>query len=157
MKKVLLKSALITVGMMLSVCAMAQEQVTNVLTYDPDHYKIIPDKVFEFGVPLLILFLISNTVLTMLRIREESRLKEKALEKGISEPTLIELFREDKKMMRTVYLKWTLVLAALAIALLYIHFMRQLLNWSSGYLALGFIALFLSIAFFIYYRIIRND
>jgi hypothetical protein len=134
-----------------------QSEIIHERVYDPHLNKIIPDKVFEFGVPLLILFLIANTILGVFRIREESRLKEKALEKGISEPTLIELFRDDKKMVRYVYLKWTLVLAALGAALLYVHFLHEFLNMSSGYLALGFIALFLSGAFFIYYRIIRKD
>jgi hypothetical protein len=123
----------------------------------PDENKIIPDKAFELGVPLLLIFIIINAVITIFKIKTEARLKEKALDKGISEPTLIELFRDDKVMTRTAYLKWFLVLAAFGIALIYIHMLDQYVHMSGGYLALGTIALFLSIAFFIYYRITRKQ
>ena len=33
-------------------------------TYDPHLQKIIPDKVFEFGVPFLLIFLLLNTVVS---------------------------------------------------------------------------------------------
>lgn len=131
--------------------ANAQDQ----LRY-PDENDIIPDKAFELGVPLLLIFIIINAVITIFKIRSEARLKEKALDKGISEPTLIELFRDDKTMIRYNYLKYFLVLAALGIGLIYIHMLDQYVRMSSGYLALGIIALFISIAFLIYYRITRK-
>jgi hypothetical protein len=124
---------------------------------DPDRNKIIPDKVFELGIPLLLIILIINGVIAIFKIKTEARLKEKALDKGISEPTLIELFRDDKVMMRNNYLKWFLVLAALGIALIYVYMLDQYVRMSSGYLALGIIALFISIALFIYYRITRKQ
>ena len=119
--------------------------------------KIIPDKVFEFGVPLLLIFMVLNTIVSVFKIRAEGVLKQKALDKGISDGVLIELFREDKQMIKNTYLKWFLVLAAMGIALMYVHFLHQYVQMSSGYLALGIICLLVSIAFLIYYRIIRNQ
>jgi hypothetical protein len=121
-----------------------------------DRSKAIPDKVFEFGIPVLLIFLVINALVTIFRIRAEAKLKEKAIDKGISEPTLVELFREDKNIIKYGYLKWFLLTAAIGISLLYIHFLDQFVKMSSGYLSLGVISLFVSIALFIYYRIIRK-
>ena len=119
--------------------------------------KIIPDKVFEFGVPLLLIFMVLNTIVSIFKLKAETGLKQKALDKGISEAVLLELFKEDRQMIKNIYLKWFLVLAAIGIALMYVHFLHQYVRMSSGYLALGIIALLVSIAFLIYYRIIRNQ
>lgn len=139
------------------IVIMSSLSVQAQITDDPDRNKIIPDKVFEIGAPLILLFLIVNSIISIFRIKSEARLKEKALDKGISEATLIELFREDKVMMRNNYLKWFLVLAALGISMIYIHMLDQYVRMKSGYLALGIITLFVSIAFLIYYRIIRKQ
>jgi len=121
-----------------------------------DRPKAIPDKVFEFGIPVLLIFLVINALVTIFRIRAEAKLKEKAIDKGISEPTLVELFREDKNMIKYGYLKWFLVMAAIGISLIYIHMLEQYIKMSSGYLSLGIISLLVSIAIYIYYRIIRK-
>lgn len=136
---------------MSALTASAQDQ----LRY-PDENKMIPDKVFEIGAPLLLLFLVVNTIVTIFKIKTEARLKEKAMDKGISEATMIELFREDKKIVRSSYLKWFLVLCALGIALIYIHLLSQYKIMASGYLSLGVISLFISIALLIYYRLTRK-
>ena len=122
----------------------------------PHENKPIPDKVFEFGIPVLLILLVFNSMTAIFRIRSESRLKEKAIDKGISEPTLVTLFSEDRSMLKYSYLKWFLVLAAIGISLMYIHFLAQFGKMSSGYLSLGVISLLVSVAFLIYYRIIRK-
>ncbi|MGB8191261.1 MAG: hypothetical protein WCF67_05035, partial [Chitinophagaceae bacterium] len=118
--------------------------------------KIIPDKVFEFGIPLLIIYLLSNTVVNIFRINAERKLKEKALDKQLSEATLVALFSEDKRMIKYAYIKWVLILAASGISLLLLYCLAELTGIRSGYLALGVIMLFLSIAFGVYYNIIKN-
>lgn len=123
---------------------------------DPNAYKPIPDKVFEFGIPVLLILLVLNSLVTIFRIRSESQLKEKAIDKGISEPTLVALFKEDRSMIKYSYLKWFLVLAAIGVSLIYIHFLAQFVKISSGYFSLGVISLLVSISLLIYYRIIRK-
>jgi hypothetical protein len=152
--------AIIVTGIVImnGLSAKAQDTVRiRELYNDPSRHQIIPDKAFELGVPLLLIILIINAVISVFKIRTEARLKEKALDKGISEPTLIELFRDDKTMMRNIILKWFLVLAFLGVALIYIHMLDQYVHMSSGYLALGSISLFVSIALLIYYRITRKQ
>src|SRR4030095_5335267 len=133
-----------------------RDTVITQITYEPGSHKAIPDKVFEFGIPVLLILLLVNALVSIFRIRAEARLKEKAIDKGISEPTLVDLFKEDRSLIKYGYLKWFLVLAALGVSLIYIHFLDQYVRISSGYLSLGMISLFVSIALLIYYRIIRK-
>ena len=134
------------------------QKVTTVLPegYDPDRNKIIPDKVFEIGLPLLVLFVLANTVVNIFRIRAENKLKEKAFDKQLSESTLVALFSEDKSLIRYGYLKWFLILAALGLSFIFLYLLDHLTGIRSGYLALGIITVSLSIAFLIYYNIIKN-
>jgi len=141
---------------LLSIASFSQD-VNRLLPpgYDPHYDKIIPDKVFEIGLPLLVLFLLSNTILSIFKIRAENRLKEKALDKQISEPTLIALFSEDKSMAKYVYLKWFLILAALGTSFITLVLIN-IRGTQSGYIGIGIMAIYLSIAFLIYYFIIRR-
>lgn len=126
--------------------------------YDPHQHKIIPDKVFEIGLPLLVLFLLANTLVAIFKIKADSRLREKAIDKGISEPALIALFGEDKKLSTLVYVKWFLILGALGISLLIIQASAAYFFQSpSGYFALGIITIFQSIALLVYYRILKKN
>jgi hypothetical protein len=135
----------------------AQDKIeTHTLNYDPDKLKIIPDKVFEFGIPLLFLFLLINSIITILKNRAEHQLKVKMIEKGVSEEALIKIFKESNSITKLQPLKWFLFSLASAISLLVIHFSRNYLINQSGYLAVGIFLLFLSAAFFIYYNILKN-
>jgi hypothetical protein len=149
---------IVTVSSLLLVTLSSNaQQVTRIIeNYDPHNHKIIPDKVFEMGLPLLFLYLIANTVVSVLKNKAEYRLKEKAIDKGISEATLIAVFGEDKSLARLAYYKWFLVLAALGISLLAIHIFSDYLKSQSGYLALGIITLLQAIAFLIYYRTLKS-
>jgi len=153
-KKLLLYCPLI----LFSNYCFPQDTIKRVLPpgYDPHYDKIIPDKVFEIGLPLLVLFLISNAVVNIFKIRAENRLKEKAMDKEISEPTLIALFASDKSLIKYSYLKYFLILAALGISFLIIQLLANNYALKSGYFAVGIMALCMSFAFLIYYNIIRN-
>src|SRR5688572_10486746 len=133
--------------------SVAQETVHNVLPegYDPHHHKLIPDNVFEIGLPLLFLFMLVNSIVTIFKIRAETRLKEKVLDKQVSDTALVTLFSEDKSLAKYGYLKWFLILAALGIAFIIIP-----LAPGQGYVPLGLIFLLLSFAFLTYFLIIRN-
>ena len=153
------KTAIITLIILLTngLAALAQDSNRIIIDpWDPNKHKIIPDKVFEIGLPLLVLFLIVNALVAVFKIKAESRLREKAIDKGISEPTLVALFGEDKKLGTLVYMKWFLVLAALGVSLLIIHSFSAYFQSQSGYLALGIISILQAIAFLVYYRVLKN-
>ncbi|MBA3286206.1 MAG: hypothetical protein H0U27_14275 [Nitrosopumilus sp.] len=143
--------------LLMNLLCFAQDRVeTNTLNYDPHKLKIIPDKVFEIGIPLFIIFLLLNTVVTILKNRAENQLKLKMLEKEVSEETLIQIFKESNAIAELQPLKWFLFTLAIALAFLVIHFSRHLLINQSGYLAGSVFLLFLSAAFFIYYQILQR-
>lgn len=138
---------------------LAQDTIHHVVPegYDPHYDKIIPDGVFEIGIPLLFLFLLVNAIVSIFKIRAETRLKEKVLEKQVSDSTLITLLSVDKSLSKYSYLKWFLILEALGISFIVIILLSP--NPSSpnqGYLSLGIISLLMSFAFLIYYVVISR-
>ncbi len=142
--------------MVTAICNAQDTVVHNTLTYDPDKLKLIPDKVFEFGIPMLFLILLLNTIVTVLKNRADQQLKLKMVEKGIADETLIRVFKESNAVLKLQPLKYFLICLSLGISFIIIHFCKEVLVNQSGYFALGIILVFTSIAFFIYYRILQN-
>lgn len=148
---------LLIVPLLATTIVYAQDNVeTRNLDYDPDKLKIIPDKVFEMGVPLLFLFFVIQAIIAYAKIRAENQLKIKMIEKGVSEETLIEIFRESNAFAKLQPLKWFLFASATGLALMIIHFSRDFLVNSSGYFAVGIILLLNAAAFMVYYKILSK-
>lgn len=140
-----------------SAGAHAQDKIeTRGLDYDPDKFKIIPDKVFEMGIPLLFLFFVAQALMSFAKMRAENRLKLRIIEKGVSEETLVEIFRESNAIAKLQPLKWFLFSMATGLALMIIHFSRAFLVNSSGYFAVGIILLLNAAAFAAYYHILSK-
>ena len=155
----MMKKKLITAAAVLLMIStgFAQDTVhTGTLDYDPDKLKIIPDKVFEIGGPLLLLFVLLNTVVSIMKNRAANRLSERMIDKGISEDTLLKIFKDQHAISKLQPLKWFLFSFATAAGLVTIHLLRVYLVNQSGYLASGIILFFLSIAFLIYYRLLSK-
>ena len=152
------RKIIVTVNFLLAnlLCFAQNNTEIHTLNYDPDNLKIIPDRVFEFGIPLLFIFLLLNTLIAIIRNRAENQLKLKMIEKGISDETLVKIFKESNAIARLQPLKWFLFSIATATALVTIHFSRYYLINQSGYLAVGIFLLFLSAAFLIYYNILSK-
>ena len=121
-----------------------------------NHHKIFSDKITEIVIPLAFLFLLLNQLVEVLRIRAEARIKEKMIDKGISENTLVKIFEEANQIRRLQLLKWSLVALANGIPLLIFHFGQAWFMGQSGYFAMGIIMLFNASAFFVYYRMISK-
>ena len=153
MKKKLLSAAVLL--LMIST-GCAQDTVHNTLDYDPHKLKIIPDKVFEIGVPLLFLFLFLNVIVSVIKTRAANRLTERMIEKGVSEDALVKIFKDQHAITKLQPLKWFLFSFATAAGLITIHLLRVYLVNQSGYLAIGIILGFLSIAFLAYYRMLSK-
>ena len=152
-KKILITGFVLLIN---SICLAQANPETHILNYDPDKLKIIPDKIFELGLPLLFIFLLLNTIVAVLKNRAEQQLKLKMIEKGVSEETLIKIFQESNAISRLQPLKWFLFSLAAGIALLVIHFSRDYLVNQSGYMAIGIFLLFMSAAFLIYYTLLSR-
>lgn len=154
----MVKKIVITVSVVLiNLICFGQDKVeSHILDYDPDKLKIIPDKVFEFGIPLLFIFLLLNTIVSILKNKAEQQLKLKMIEKGVSDDALVKIFKESNSIIKLQPLKWFLFSIATAVALVIIHFSRNYLVNQSGYLAAGIFLFFLSSAFLIYYIILSK-
>lgn len=150
--------SILTIVILLStIISNAQDTIAHkTLSYDPHLQKLIPDKVFEFGIPMLFLFLLLNTIVTVLKNRADQQLKLKMVEKGVIDETLIQVFKESNAVLKLQPLKYFLICSSLGISFIIIHFCKDFLVNQSGYFALGIILLFTSIAFLIYYRILQN-
>jgi hypothetical protein len=116
----------------------------------------MPDKVFEFGIPMLFLILLLNAIVTVLKNRADHQLKLKMVEKGIADETLTQIFKESNAVLKLQPLKYFLICSSLGISFIIIHFCQDFLINKSGYFALGIILLLTSIAFFIYYNILSK-
>lgn len=152
------KSIIVTGTLVTHLICPAQDggQVTNTLNYDPEKLKIIPDKFFEIGIPAFLLYLVLNTIITILKNRAENQLKLKMIEKGVSEQALLNIFKESNAIAKLQPLKWFLFGLATSISLLIIHFSRDYLVNQSGYFAAGIFFLFISAAFIIYYYLLSK-
>jgi hypothetical protein len=140
-----------------NVTVNAQDAVeTRSLDYDPDRLKIIPDKVFEIGVPLLLLIFVVQALLEFAKMRSETRLKMQMIERGVPESLLVETFKVSNMIAKLQPLKWFLFTFATSFALIIIHFSRAFLVNSSGYFAVGLILLLNSVAFAVYYTILSR-
>ena len=136
-------------------CAQGTVQVQEV-GRNMESTAIIPDKVFEVAVPLLILFLVMNTLVSILKHRADNQLKTKAIEKGVSEDTLLRLFGSSEQILRMQPLKWFLLTFSIGLSLVIIHFLRPYLGSESGYLAVGIILMLASGAFYLFYVALKR-
>lgn len=134
----------------------AQEIISRNLPYDPNEHKLIPDKVFEIGVPALLLFLLLNAIIAILKGRADVRLKQQMIERGVSEETLIAIFRESNAIAKLQPLKYALYAFSLALSFAAIHLFRTYLSGQSGYLAVGIILFFTSAASYAYYLLLQR-
>jgi hypothetical protein len=142
--------------MITAICKAQDTSIHNTAPYDPHLHKLIPDKVFEFGIPMLFLILLLNTIVNVLKNRADHQLKSKMVEKGIADETLIQIFKESNAVLKLQPLKYFLLCSSLGLSFIIIHFCQDFLINRSGYFALGIILLLTSIAFFIYYRILQS-
>jgi hypothetical protein len=153
MKKIIVLISLFSAPLFL---AAQDGDAARQLNYDPHAMKVIPDKVFEFGIPMLLIFLFLNTIVVVLKNRAEHQLKLKMIDKGVSEESLVKIFRESNAIVKLQPLKWFLFALATGVALLIIHLSRSWLASQSGYLAVSILLLCNAAAFFTYYKILSK-
>ena len=141
-------------AILLPAVSFAQEVSQQWQGRDPHYEKIIPDKFFEIGLPLLFLYSLGHLIVSILKNRAENQLKIRMVDKGVSEETIVTLFKENNIINTLQPLKWGLFVLAIGVALIIIHINREYLRSQSGFLAVAIILIAMAIAFFIYYRIL---
>ena len=138
------------------VLGIAQHDEYREYHYEPQFEKIIPDKLIEIGLPALFLYGLASLLVSILKNRAENQLKLKMIDKGVSEETLLALFRDNQVVNKLQPLKWALFIFAFGFAFLVIHLNAAYLKGQSGFMALAIILISVATAFFIYYRILSR-
>lgn len=154
-----MKNKLILLGLafIAPILAIAQDVQYNTYTgFDPHYHKVFPDKIFEIGLPMLFLYSVANLLVSLLKGRAENQLKMKLVDKGVSEETILTLFRENQAVNKLQPLKWGLFIFALGFSFILVHINAEYLTNKSGYLAMAIVLICVSFAFFIYYRILAS-
>lgn len=146
-------SAVFLVLNVASLYTFAQDSLT---ASSGQSYPLIPDKVTETAVPLIAAFLFLTIIANVFKNRAEHQLKLRMLEIGVSEESLVKIFHESNTLAKLQPLKWFLFSLALALSFISIHLLEGSVRNGSGYLPLGIILLFFSLASFMYYRIISK-
>lgn len=149
--------ALATLAMGITpLSAWAQDTLRRTLPYDPHEGKLIPDKAFEIGIPALLLFLLLNTIVTVLNNRSDARLKQQMIERGVSDDALTGIFNTGFTMQKLQPLKYAIYSLALALSFGLIHLLRDYLAGQDGYLAVSIVMFFTSAAAFAYHLILQR-
>jgi hypothetical protein len=149
----------LTMVLFIMISAAIRAQGTsnaNSIGTNYDVPKLIPDKFLEIGLPLLFLFLVLNIIVTIIKNREENKLKLKAIDKGISEETLIKLFKESQVISKLQPLKMFLITGSLGISLLLIYLLNKVFADSSGFVSMGIILVLMSLGFYTFYYILNR-
>jgi uncharacterized membrane protein YbaN (DUF454 family) len=119
-----------------------------------DRPWILSDKIIEFAVPLFIITIVLQTLVTILKIRSNQKLRDKLLEKNVHE-ALMQSFNETNKITKLEPLKWAFLTLSFAIAFFIIDSLGQY-NSISELLSLTILFGLTSAAFVAYYFILNK-
>jgi hypothetical protein len=90
----------------------------NAQALNDEFQRRMIDKTFEIGVPALVIMVILYTLTQVVKIQAEKKIRERMIEKGISEETIILLTRNANKRLRLEFLKWGFILGYTSVAFL---------------------------------------
>jgi hypothetical protein len=107
-------------------------------------------KLFMIIIPSALMLIFFIVMLAIYRIQASKQLKIKMIERGISEETLVQLFKTSTNETVFGALKWALVLVGLGAGLAVSQ------SFDFGALSFGIVTIFAGLGFFIYYLIMKK-
>lgn len=116
---------------------------------------ILSDKIIEFAVPMFIITLVLNAMVTIIKFRGNQKLKERMLDNNVSLELVSKMFSDSDRLVRLEPLKWVLLTLSLAISFLTIQSIGQATGISELN-SLAIVFLLISAAFFTYYIILNR-
>jgi hypothetical protein len=99
---------------------------------------------------ILVLYLISAFIISIIKLFQEYRLKSKLIEKGVSEAVVEQFLQPTKKDSRTQAIKWFLILAAVGLGLTIVQFTLPL-----GFHSVAIMSFCIAFSFLGYYYYIK--
>jgi hypothetical protein len=97
-------------GLLFTTLAYSQE--TN-----PAYQRRVPDRVFEMGIPLLVILAFLYVIVLIFRIMSDNKMKARLIEKGISEDTIKLLVENGRRKLSLEAFKWGLIIGFCGIGL----------------------------------------
>jgi len=93
--------------------------------FDTNQLHNIPGKFVEIPAQLIFLWLIVTFIITLVKLFLDYRLKNKLIEKGVSESALTLFLKSNKKDTGRVSIKWFAILISIGIGLTLISFLPR--------------------------------
>lgn len=141
-----MKSKITLTGLILFIPALLAAQPV-----DPGYQHKVPDKVIEIGAPLFLFLAIVYAVVSIFRIYYENKIREKLIDKGISEETLKQMLSNGNKRFSIEALRWSLMIGFTGAGLIICHYIEF------GFISFGIIFVCLSLALGIFYTVSKKN
>lgn len=123
-------------------------------TESTDRPWILSDKIIEFAVPLFIITVVLQTLVTLLKIRSNQKLRDKLVEKE-NIAALNKSFDETSKLSKLEPLKWAFLALSFAISFFIIHSLSKT-NLISELVSLSILFTSISASFIAYYFVLNK-
>lgn len=108
MKKIILVSSVL----LLSIAATAQQEPAN---YDPFRDREFLSQLIQISAVVLVVYLLSTFLLSIVRLFMDFRLKNKMIDKGASEFIVNQFLQPQTKDSRATAIKWAIIVAGIGI------------------------------------------
>jgi hypothetical protein len=142
-----MKKIITTLTVLLAAFAVNAQDDKN-----PGRYMQIDDEVFRISASIFVLSLFMIFILTILKRFFEYRLKNKIVDKGISENIASSILRTNVTDDRHINIKWFAILAGIGAGLTIINYTQPL-----GIHSLAIMAFSISLSFLGYYIFTRQS
>ncbi|MBL7852026.1 MAG: hypothetical protein JNN04_14080 [Cyclobacteriaceae bacterium] len=121
----------------------------------PPRPWMLSDKIIEFAVPMFIITMVLQALVTIIKIRANQKLKERILEKEGNHEAMFKLFNETERITKLEPLKWAFLTMALAVSFFTILSINES-SPISELLSLSIVFILMSLAFLAYYLILNR-
>ena len=125
--------------------------IVNAEVYQLPDGKTISGNLVNIPAMILVLYLVSVFILTMIKSFQDFRLKSKMVEKGVTDKVAEQYLHTDHKDTKSQAIKWFLVLAGIGLGLSIIDLTLPL-----GIHSVAIMAFSISLSFLGYYFFIRR-
>lgn len=113
---------------------------------------ILSDKVIEFFVPVFLIVMVLQTLVSILKIRSNHKLRQQVLDKEISDEHIRRMINDANRLSRVEPLKWVFLTGGLAIAFVSI----AMLSPGSDLISIAILFALMSVSFLGYYFVLKK-
>lgn len=107
-----MKKFILVTGVMLASFAASAQEVPD---YDPFRDRDFLSELMKVSAVIVVIYLLSTFILTVIRLFMDYRLKNKMIDKGASEYIVNQFLQPQKKDSRSTAIKWSIIVAGIGI------------------------------------------